>query len=519
MMNETTWLCFPSCSASSSSTLAGGSAIRGVVDAEGVAHLVADPAGDPVLQPRRGLQPLDERAPFEVGEHLVQLLGDLVELGEQVLLLRDGLVDVLLGGRFRRLRSRPSRSPARVVCGSVSLGVFGLLGLSSCSSFEASSGGCWDDSRSTICGTRVGGLLGPVRGRPGLAAAPGADLAGRRALVGGRVHGELRGGRRLLQEVGHRGHPVGGDVLEDLEHLGPLLQVADAELGVAHRLPDQVLARDDEARQATAVGPLGVGLVLDPLPVLVAVELLRRELAELLVRLEELPLAVAHLQRLPVPLAQLLGEPDRVLLGVEDVERVGRRVDPGAAREVVLGEDAKRDRLRLDPQRLARRRCRRARAIPCRARRPPAPARPWPGSLMVASSAPRHSRPTRLTPKSSWARTWNASCSESSTTFWRGRPSQESVGASSSRPLTSAGTAPCPRGRAGPASGTPPCAGRRPAPGRLATVAPEGGRLRPSTVAAESSRLAVATNLASLPLTSETEPPRTSLRTARGRPR
>ena len=56
-------------------------------DAEGVADLVADPAGDLVLEPRGGLEPLDQRAPFQVGQDAVQLVGDLLELGQQVLLL------------------------------------------------------------------------------------------------------------------------------------------------------------------------------------------------------------------------------------------------------------------------------------------------------------------------------------------------------------------------------------------------------------------------------------------------
>ena len=87
MISETSWLPFASCSASSSSTFGGGRGDPGLGHAEGVADLVADPAGDLVLQPRGGLEPLDQRAPFEVGEHAVELVGDLLELGQQVLLL------------------------------------------------------------------------------------------------------------------------------------------------------------------------------------------------------------------------------------------------------------------------------------------------------------------------------------------------------------------------------------------------------------------------------------------------
>ena len=98
MISETSWLPLPSCSAISPSTFDGAGADRLAGDAEGVADLVADPAADLVLQPRGGLEPLDQRAPLEVGQHAVELVGDLLELGQQVLLLLDGLVDLLLGG-------------------------------------------------------------------------------------------------------------------------------------------------------------------------------------------------------------------------------------------------------------------------------------------------------------------------------------------------------------------------------------------------------------------------------------
>ena len=88
MISETSWLALPSCSAISSRTFAGPvPATCWPADAEGVADLVADPAADLVLEPRGGLEPLDQRAPLEVGEHAVELVGDLLELGQQVLLL------------------------------------------------------------------------------------------------------------------------------------------------------------------------------------------------------------------------------------------------------------------------------------------------------------------------------------------------------------------------------------------------------------------------------------------------
>ncbi len=197
-------------------------------------------------------------------------------------------------------------------------------------------------------------LGGSGSGFGGLDLAARADVADARGVVAGRDRQGLLGLGRLLQEVGHRGHPVRRDVLEDLEHLGPSFEVADAELGVPHGLLDQVLARHHQARQPSAVGPLGRGLGLDLLADVGPVDLLGGHRPELLVGLVELHLAVADLERLAVPLAQLLGQPDGVLLGAEDEQGVGRRDDPRPARQVILDEDPEGDRLRLDPERLRR---------------------------------------------------------------------------------------------------------------------------------------------------------------------
>ena len=70
----------------------------------------------------------------------------------------------------------------------------------------------------------------------------------------------------LSQQIGHRGHPVGRDVLQDLQPVGPLLQVPDAELRVPRGLPHQLLARPDQLRQPLAIGPLAGRLVLQPPP-------------------------------------------------------------------------------------------------------------------------------------------------------------------------------------------------------------------------------------------------------------
>ena len=52
-----------------------------------VADVVVDSAGDRVLLARRRLEPFDQRAAFEIGEHRVELVGDLFELGQQIALL------------------------------------------------------------------------------------------------------------------------------------------------------------------------------------------------------------------------------------------------------------------------------------------------------------------------------------------------------------------------------------------------------------------------------------------------
>ena len=110
----------------------------------------------PILywMPRGGLEPLDQRAPFQVGQHAVQLVGDLLELGQQVLLLLDGLVHLLLGGASvggvfdslglpssgRHREGQPGRLAAA------------LARRACCSAF--SSGGCCDDSRRRSAGSR-----------------------------------------------------------------------------------------------------------------------------------------------------------------------------------------------------------------------------------------------------------------------------------------------------------------------------------------------------------------------------
>ncbi len=161
---------------------------------------------------------------------------------------------------------------------------------------------------------------------------------------------------RVLEQVGNRRHAPAGDVLQDLEHLAPLFELGDRKLGVPHRLLDELFTRANQAREPAAVGSFRGGLVLELAPRLRPVELGGRQVAKLLVGLEKLHLAVAHLERLALPLAQLLGDPDRVLLGIQDVERVTRRIGPRTAGEIIFGKEPEADGLRLDAQRLRRER-------------------------------------------------------------------------------------------------------------------------------------------------------------------
>ncbi len=192
----------------------------------------------------------------------------------------------------------------------------------------------------------VGRRLVPRLARRGRADLPGH---GRFVVRPARRGGRLRG---LLEQVGHRRHAVARDVLEDLQHLGPFLEMAHAELGIAGGLPHEVFAGRHEVRQAPAVGPLGAGLRLDAAARFGPVELLRTHGPQLLIRLEQLQFAVADVERLTLPLGQLLGEPDRVLLRIENVEDIRRRIDARPPGEIILGKDLRPDYLRLDIERL-----------------------------------------------------------------------------------------------------------------------------------------------------------------------
>ena len=79
--------------------------------------------------------------------------------------------------------------------------------------------------------------------------------------------------------------------------------MADAELGIARGLGDEIFATGDQAAQPSAVRPLSGGLPFDLLARGGFVKLFRREFAQLLVRFVQLQFAIAHFQRLPLPLA------------------------------------------------------------------------------------------------------------------------------------------------------------------------------------------------------------------------
>ena len=216
---------------------------------------------------------------------------------------------------------------------------------------------------------RAGRRRKVCRPRPGACPAFGPVAAGLPPAV--------RALAASLQQIGHRRHAVGRNILENLQHLGPAIQRTDVELRITGRLPEQIFARRRQSREPAAVGALGGGLVLDAPADIGPIQLLRRKVAKLLVGFVQLQLAVANLQRLAVPFVELFGHPDRVLLGIEDVQDVVGRVDPLAAREVVLGEYAEVDRLRFDTQRLRRERAAGFNDCVSRIRLPQGCVRPW----------------------------------------------------------------------------------------------------------------------------------------------
>ena len=319
--------------------------------AENVADAVVDSAGDRVLLTRGGLEAFDERAAFEIGEHFVELVGDLFEFGEQVALLVDGLVDCFgrrwiwrrCAGfgfahdrRHRQFQTRHRRFA--VLSAATDRAESWVVAMIRCRRSSAWRGCSLRALFLSCCQLGLGWSF---------------DWPTAFVLLAGEEAAATRGALApLFQQVGHRRHAVGRDVGEDLEHLGPLVEVADADLGIAGGLLEQVFADFVEIRQAAAVRLLGVGLPFDLAARFRFVEFLRRHVAQPFVRFVKLQLAVADFECLAMPFGELLGDPDRVLLGVEDVEDVGGGVDSLSIREIIGGEQPQLDRLRLDAERL-----------------------------------------------------------------------------------------------------------------------------------------------------------------------
>jgi len=128
--------------------------------------------------------------------------------------------------------------------------------------------------------------------------------------------------------------------------------MADAELGVPHRLTNPFLATVHESRQPSSVGSFGGRLSLDLATIVRLIEFFRREQSQLLVCVMELHLAIADFVRLAIPFAHLLGDPDRMLIGTQDIPHVTGRVCARPAGEVVFHEQPYVQRLRFVAQRL-----------------------------------------------------------------------------------------------------------------------------------------------------------------------
>ena len=214
-----------------------------------------------VLQARRRLQPLDQRAPLEVRQHAVHFLRQLLKLGQQVPLLFDRLLKrrvrpVLVGlVRLGWLSPRQCRGwqpqgrrarrllLSRIARPSRRLGLLRTLAV-----------------RHRGCRGTIGLWLRRLTRAPlGVAVLPHL-----RSRLRGIRRQRLAGLCRLLQQVGDARHPVRRDVLQHLQHLGPLFQVPDPQFGIAGRLPQQVFSRRGECRKSPAIRPLGGRLRLQP---------------------------------------------------------------------------------------------------------------------------------------------------------------------------------------------------------------------------------------------------------------
>ena len=141
--------------------------------------------------------------------------------------------------------------------------------------------------------------------------------------------------------------------LSDLSIVAHVSSRLRVELVVLRRLLDEAAAGLGQAVEPRGVGVLGGGLLRDLAAVLGPVEVLGRQGAQFLVRLVELLLALVGFLGDFQPLAELLGQPERVVGLVEHVEHEARRAGVRPARQVIVRPRADFQRLRGDA--LARR--------------------------------------------------------------------------------------------------------------------------------------------------------------------
>ena len=135
-----------------------------------------------------------------------------------------------------------------------------------------------------------------------------------------------------------------------------MLERASVELWIPQGLPDQFSTAVGEPAEPAAVALLRSRLLTDRLAVLGRVELVGREFLQFLVPGEQFHLAVADFRRLLFPAGDLVVDPEGVIGGTHHEKHRRRRIDPVAARKVVLSEGPNLHRLRRDAE-LCRREC------------------------------------------------------------------------------------------------------------------------------------------------------------------
>ena len=135
-----------------------------------------------------------------------------------------------------------------------------------------------------------------------------------------------------------------------------MLERAGVELWIPQGLSDQFSTTVGEPAEPAAVALLRGRLRADRLTVLGRVELVGREFLQFLVPGEQFHLAVADFRRLLFPAGDLVVDPEGVIGGPHHQKHRRRRIDPVAARKVVLREGPNLHRLRRDAE-LCRREC------------------------------------------------------------------------------------------------------------------------------------------------------------------